>query len=274
MSLSAAPIRRAFDVAAHTINLLFLALFGYAMTFKVFDILRAGEISSELRIPIWIGYTLASLGILAAVAHRRHPLVASRRAAAAKGHRVMSEQTLVAIVGCVAVLVLMLIRVPIAVSLGSVAVAGFAYLVGPGPALGILINSPIRTVTNFNFSVMPMFILMGAFVSASGHEPRAVSRRQRVGRTSARRHGDRDDFACGGFAAINGSSIASAATMTQVALPEMRRAGYNAGLSAGVVAAGGTLGDHDPAVGDVHSLRHPHRHRSWRRCSSPASFPA
>jgi tripartite ATP-independent transporter DctM subunit len=49
-------------------------------------------------------------------------------------------------------------------------------------------------------------------------------------------------FACGGFAAINGSSIASAATMTQVALPEMRRVGYDPGLSAGVVAAGGTLG--------------------------------
>ena len=61
-------IRRGFDLAAHTVNLVFLALFGYAMTFKVFDILRAGEISSELRIPIWTGYTLASLGIVAAVA--------------------------------------------------------------------------------------------------------------------------------------------------------------------------------------------------------------
>src|SRR3989304_5664013 len=49
-------------------------------------------------------------------------------------------------------------------------------------------------------------------------------------------------LACGGFAAINGSSVASAATMTQVALPEMRRMGYDPGLSAGVVAAGGTLG--------------------------------
>ena len=66
--LSNSRIRRAFDVAAYTINFLFLALFGYAMTFKVFDILRAGEISSELEIPIWTGYTLASLGILAAVA--------------------------------------------------------------------------------------------------------------------------------------------------------------------------------------------------------------
>jgi TRAP-type C4-dicarboxylate transport system permease small subunit len=65
---SSSRLRRGFDVAAHTINFLFMALFGYAMTFKVFDILRAGEISSELEIPIWTGYTLASLGILAAVA--------------------------------------------------------------------------------------------------------------------------------------------------------------------------------------------------------------
>lgn len=154
----------------------------------------------------------------------------------------MAEQTLVAIIGCVAVLVLMLIRVPIAVSLGTVAVAGFAYLVGPGPALGILIDLPIRTVTNFNFSVVPMFILMGAFVSASGMS-RELFRAANAwvghlpgGMAIA------TIFACGGFAAINGSSIASAATMTQVALPEMRRVGYDAGLSAGVVAAGGTLG--------------------------------
>ena len=80
----------------------------------------------------------------------------------------MTDQTLVAIVGCVAVLVLMLIRVPIAVSLGSVSVAGFAYLAGFGPAVGIMVDSPIRTVTNFNFSVIPMFILMGSVVSVSG----------------------------------------------------------------------------------------------------------
>ena len=59
--------KRVFDVSAYTISLLFLGLFGYAITFKVFDILKAGEISAELRIPIWTGYTLASLGILTAV---------------------------------------------------------------------------------------------------------------------------------------------------------------------------------------------------------------
>jgi C4-dicarboxylate transporter, DctM subunit len=153
----------------------------------------------------------------------------------------MSEQMIVAIAGCVAVLVLMLIRVPIAVCLGSVSVAGFAYLVGPGPALGILIDSPIRTVTNFNFSVIPMFILMGSVVSVSGMS-RELFRAANAwlghlpgGMAIA------TIFASGGFAAISGSSIAAAATMTRVALPEMRRAGYNPGLSAGVVAAGGTL---------------------------------
>jgi len=154
----------------------------------------------------------------------------------------MDERTLVAIIGNIAVLVLMLLRVPIGTSLGVVAVGGFAWLVGLEPALGILIDSPIRTVTNFNFSVVPMFILMGAIVSVSGMS-RELFRAANAwlghlpgGMAIA------TIFACGGFAAINGSSVASAATMTQVALPEMRRAGYDAGLAAGIVAAGGTLG--------------------------------
>lgn len=154
----------------------------------------------------------------------------------------MAENTIVAIVGCTAVIVLMLMRVPIAICLGSVAVIGFGWITGFEPALGILTHSPIRTVTDFNFSVIPMFILMGALVSSTGmsrelfraatawvgHLPGGVA----MGTV----------LACGGFAAINGSSVASAATMTQVALPEMRRIGYHPGFAAGVIAAGGTIG--------------------------------
>jgi TRAP-type transport system small permease protein len=87
--MSGSRVRRFFDVTAHTINLSFMALFGYAMTFKVFDILRAGEISSELRIPIWTGYTLASLGILAAVAAaaiRWWQIVIMRQTPGSPGH--------------------------------------------------------------------------------------------------------------------------------------------------------------------------------------------
>ena len=97
-------------------------------------------------------------------------------------------------------------------------------------------------MTNFNFSVVPMFILMGALVSASGMS-RELFRAANAwvghlpgGMAMA------TVLACGGFAAINGSSVASAATMTTVALPEMRRAGYHPGFAAGVIASGGTLG--------------------------------
>jgi C4-dicarboxylate transporter, DctM subunit len=154
----------------------------------------------------------------------------------------MDEKTLVALFGFGAMLALMLIRVPIGVCLGAVAIGGFAYLNGGWPALGLLVHSPIRTVTDFNFSVIPMFILMGVLVSRSG-----MSRE--LFRAAAAWFGHLPGgmavatvFASGGFAAINGSAIANASTMATVALPEMRRHGYHPGLSMGVIAAGGTLG--------------------------------
>lgn len=154
----------------------------------------------------------------------------------------MEEKTLVALFGFGAMLALMLIRVPIGVCLGAVAIGGFAYLNGWWPALGLLVHSPIRTVTDFNFSVIPMFILMGVLVSRSG-----MSRE--LFRAAAAWFGHLPGgmavatvFASGGFAAINGSAIANATTMATVALPEMRRHGYHPGLSMGVIAAGGTLG--------------------------------
>ena len=154
----------------------------------------------------------------------------------------MEEKTLVALFGFGAMLALMLIRVPIGVCLGAVAIGGFAYLNGWWPALGLLVHSPIRTVTDFNFSVIPMFILMGVLVSRSG-----MSRE--LFRTAAAWFGHLPGgmavatvFASGGFAAINGSAIANATTMATVALPKMRRHGYHPGLSMGVIAAGGTLG--------------------------------
>jgi TRAP-type C4-dicarboxylate transport system permease small subunit len=60
-------MRRLFDLVAYTLNFAFMALFGYAITFKVYDIMLAGQISSEILMPLWIGYSFASVGILAAV---------------------------------------------------------------------------------------------------------------------------------------------------------------------------------------------------------------
>jgi TRAP-type C4-dicarboxylate transport system permease small subunit len=66
--LGPARMRRICDIVGYTLNLVFFAVFGYAITYKVFDIMAAGEISEELAIPLWTGYSLASLGVLAAVA--------------------------------------------------------------------------------------------------------------------------------------------------------------------------------------------------------------
>jgi tripartite ATP-independent transporter DctM subunit len=138
--------------------------------------------------------------------------------------------------------VLMALRVPIGVSMGITGVLGFGALTGMGPALNLLGNVPMSVLTDYNLLVIPMFILMGAFASASGMSRelfdagRAWFGHRRGGLAYA------SIAACGGFAAINGSSVATAATMSQVALPEMRRAGYDPGFSAGLIAAGGTLG--------------------------------
>ncbi|WP_370155422.1 TRAP transporter large permease [Ferrovibrio sp.] len=152
------------------------------------------------------------------------------------------DQDFVAVAGFVALFAMMVLRVPVGVAMGIVGVSGFAVLAAFNPALNLLAQSPIRTVTSYELAVIPMFILMGSFATAAG-----MSRE--LFRASEAWLGHRRGglamatvAACAGFAAINGSSVATAATMTNVALPEMRRFGYSASLSTGVIAAGGTLG--------------------------------
>jgi tripartite ATP-independent transporter DctM subunit len=144
--------------------------------------------------------------------------------------------------GFVLMFVLMLLRVPIGVAMGISGVVGYGMIAGWGPALALLGQVPLSTVTDYKLSVIPMFILMGSFAAASG-----LSRELFVAGNAWLGHlrgglSMATVTACAGFAAINGSSVATAATMSSVALPEMRRAGYDPGLAAGVVAAGGTLG--------------------------------
>ena len=152
------------------------------------------------------------------------------------------DRDLVALLGFIGMFVLMALRVPIGVAMGIVGVLGFGVLSGMGPALNLLGNVPMSVLTDYNLVVIPMFILMGAFASHSRMSRelfdagRAWFGHRRGGLAYA------SIAACGGFAAINGSSVATAATMSQVALPEMRRAGYDPGFSAGLIAAGGTLG--------------------------------
>src|SRR6267142_6210852 len=79
----------------------------------------------------------------------------------------MSSDT-IAIIGFVVLFALMLLRVPVGMAMGLVGVSGFAYLVGGGPALKLIGQTSMRTVTDYTFGVIPMFLLMSAFVSTSG----------------------------------------------------------------------------------------------------------
>jgi tripartite ATP-independent transporter DctM subunit len=148
----------------------------------------------------------------------------------------------VAIFGFAALFVMMLLRVPIGMAMGLVGVTGFGYVVGGYPALKMVGQTSMRTVTDYTFGVIPMFLLMGAFVSNSG-----MSRELFRAANSFLGHlrgglGIATIAACGGFAAISGSSVATAATFSTVAYPEMRRYGYPQSFATGVIAAGGTLG--------------------------------
>ena len=148
----------------------------------------------------------------------------------------------VAIIGFVVLFALMLLRVPVGMAMGLVGVSGFGYLVGGAPALKMVGQTSMRVVTDYTFGVIPMFLLMGSIVSRSG-----MSRELFRAANTFVGHlrgglGIATIVACAGFAAISGSSVATAATFSTVAYPEMRRFAYPQSFATGVIAAGGTLG--------------------------------
>ncbi len=144
--------------------------------------------------------------------------------------------------GIVALLVLLLARVPVAFAMFLVGFLGIWALNGWNAAMGLLGSETFTLASNPELVVIPLFILMGNVASASGMSRKlydaayAMIGQVRGGLASATVIG------CGGFAALSGSSVASALTMGKVSLGEMDRFGYDDRLSTGVVAAGGTLG--------------------------------
>src|SRR5688572_9653123 len=149
---------------------------------------------------------------------------------------------LVSVVLFVALFALMLLRVPVGMAMGLVGVGGFAWLAGSTPALKVVGHTSMRSVTDWNFAVIPLFLLMGSFATNSG-----MSRELFRAANAFLGHlrgglGIATIAACGGFSAICGSSVATAATFSRVAYPEMRRYNYPQSFATGVIAAGGTLG--------------------------------
>jgi C4-dicarboxylate transporter DctM subunit len=147
-----------------------------------------------------------------------------------------------ALLGFAAIFALALLRMPLAFAMALVGFGGIALTRGLMPALASTAQVVYETGFAYTLSVIPLFILMGNFVARAGlaHElfqaAYAFIGHFRGGLAHA------TVAACAGFGAICGSSIATAATMSKVAYPSMRKLGYSASLSTGVMAAGGTLG--------------------------------
>jgi len=144
--------------------------------------------------------------------------------------------------GVAVLLAVLFLRVPIGVSLALVGVCGYAAVDGWRKALAMMGSVPFELASAYSLSVVPLFILMGAVASRAGMS------RELFDAANAIFSGFRGALtnatigACAAFGAICGSSIATAATFSKVAIPEMRRHGYEEGLAAGCVASAGTLG--------------------------------
>ncbi len=145
-------------------------------------------------------------------------------------------------IGMVMMLLLLFLGMPIGFAMSWVGFLGMLLLVGQDAGLTLIKTVPFNTATTYSLSVVPLFILMGAFAFHSGlsrdlyfmayrwlgHMPGGLAMATVGG--------------CAGFAAISGSSLATAATMGMVALPEMKRYKYDPALATGSIAAGGSIG--------------------------------
>ncbi len=135
------------------------------------------------------------------------------------------------------------LRMPIGLAMGLTGFFGVWYILGrPDPMLASLKTLTYDTFSSYTLSIVPLFLLMGQFATKSGMSSALFEAASdwighRKGGVAMAAIG-----ACAGFGAVCGSSLATASTMGQVALPEMRKRGYSDDLATGVLAAGGTLG--------------------------------
>ena len=150
--------------------------------------------------------------------------------------------TMFGLVGLASLFTLLAFRMPVAIAMALVGVVGFGVMNGWSPAISMLADEAFVISNNYELIVIPLFILMGNFASVSGMSRDLYNAAYswfghwRGGLASA------TIAACAGFAALSGSSVASAVTMGRVSLPEMKRYNYNSKLATGCIAAGGTLG--------------------------------
>jgi len=148
----------------------------------------------------------------------------------------------IGIIGIFVLILIFLLGMPVGFAMGLVGLAGFCYLVSPEAGLSLLARDVFTTFSSYSLTVIPMFVFMGSIAYASGMSRRLYEAshtlfgEMRGGLIMATIAG------CAGFAAICGSTSATAAAMGRVSLPEMKRYKYNDALATGSVAAAGSLG--------------------------------
>lgn len=144
---------------------------------------------------------------------------------------------------CIGAMLLMIaVRVPIALAMAATGFIGFSWIVAFDPAMAILDSGPFETLSNYSFSPIPMFILMGVFASKARMSQELFDGARKLFGSWRGGMALAGVTSCGIFSAISGSSMATAASMSRVALPEMEKNGYAKSLASGTLAAGGTLG--------------------------------
>jgi C4-dicarboxylate transporter, DctM subunit len=138
-------------------------------------------------------------------------------------------------------LVLIALRVPIGIAMGAVAFLGFWYLRNFNVALSALSDTPFVFAASWDLSAIPMFLLMGAIAGNSGIGTALFRAAHAWFGALPGGLAVATNWACAGFGAASGSSVAAAAVMARLAVPEMLKQKYDKGLATGVCASGGTL---------------------------------
>ena len=152
------------------------------------------------------------------------------------------SDTLIGVLGIAALFFFLFARMPVGMALLAVGFGGIWLIDGQRTAIATMSSETYSSITAYSLSIIPLFVLMGNMAGAAGYSQRLYEAayawigRLRGGLASATVVG------CAAFAAVSGSSVATAVTIGRVALPQMKRFGYADGLATGSVAAGGTLG--------------------------------
>ncbi len=149
---------------------------------------------------------------------------------------------IIGLIAFIALIVLLLLRVPIGVSMFVVGVAGLLIYKGPKMAIYALVQTPYSSIFSFTLVAIPLFILMGNLANEAGVTTELYDTGFKLLGRLPGGLGIATVFACAGFAATTGSSVGMVAAMTKIALPEMDRYGYDRKLSLGTIAGAGTLG--------------------------------